>query len=276
MNELVNLRARLYKNKGNHKELLCNMLNKFKYLYSYIVYDKKEYWQVDILYSKTKQYNTIPVDKLISEVIKAESIKDKSLQLSDNICTYCQPPLEILLVTYKPLIYKLAVQQHQYWPQVELEDLLQMCNMRICVLYQQGYYIHKNLLTRSFVNDVLMFLRPEKRKPRVDSLDQMLISNDGENNISLVETIEDEHAQDELNEIIDEADGITVEQEIKNKMLEVIKEFITPRMYDQLLREYGNKTTSNNTRVMVNRLKSQLKDLGITVRTITDQVVKRS
>lgn len=276
MNELVNLRARLYKNENNHKELLHNMLNKFTYLYSYIMYDKKEYWQVDILYSKIKQYNTIPVDKLINEVIKAENTKDKSLQLSDNIRAYCQPPLEILLVTYKPLIYKLAVQQHQYWPQVELEDLLQMCNMRICVLYQQGYYIHKNLLTRSFVNDVLMFLRPEKRKPRVDSLDQMLISNDGENNISLAETIEDEHAQDELNEIIDEADGITVEQEIKNKMLEVIKEFITPRMYDQLLREYGNKTTSNNTRVMVNRLKSQLKDLGITVRTITDQVVKRS
>ena len=276
MNELVNLRTQLYKNENNHKELLCNMLNKFKYLYSYIMYDKQTFWQVDILYSKTKQYNTIPVDKLINEVIKAENVKDRSLQLSDNICTYCQPPLEILFVTYKPLIYKLAVQQHQYWPQVELEDLLQMCNMRICVLYQQGYYIHKNLLTRSFVNDVLMFLRPEKRKPRVDSLDQMLISNDGENNISLVETIEDERAQDELNEIIDEADGITVEQEIKNKMLEVIKEFITPRMYDQLLREYGNKTTSNNTRVMVNRLKSQLKDLGITVRTITDQVVKRS
>ena len=276
MNELVNLRTQLYKNENNHKELLCNMLNKFKYLYSYIMYDKQTFWQVDILYSKTKQYNTIPVDKLINEVIKAENVKDRSLQLSDNISTYCQPPLEILLVTYKPLIYKLAVQQRQYWPQVELEDLLQMCNMRICVLYQQGYYIHKNLLTRSFVNDVLMFLRPEKRKPHVDSLDQMLISNDGENNISLVETIEDERAQDELNEIIDEADGITVEQEIKNKMLEVIKEFITPRMYDQLLREYGNKTTSNNTRVMVNRLKSQLKDLGITVRTITDQVVKRS
>lgn len=276
MNELVNLRARLYKKENNHCNLLHNMLDKFKYLYSYIVYDKLEYWQVDILYSKTKQYNTIPVNKLIEQVINSEKNPDKSLQLSNNICGYCQPPLEILLVTYKPLIYKLAVQQHQYWPQVELEDLLQMCNMRICVLYQQGYYIHKNLLTRSFVNDVLMFLRPDKRKPRVDSLDQMLMSTDGENNVTLVDTIEDEHAQDELDEIIDEADGITVEQEIKNKMLEVIKEFITPRMYDQLLREYGNKTTSNNTRVMVNRLKSQLKDLGITVRTITDQVVKRS
>lgn len=276
MNELINLRVQLYKNRNNHEKLLHDLLDKYNYLYSYIVYDKKEYWQVDILYSKTKQYNTIPANKLIEEVIKSETVHDKSLQLSNNICTYCQPPLEILLVTYKPLIYKLAVQQHQYWPQVELEDLLQMCNMRICVLYQQGYYIHKNLLTRSFVNDVLMFLRPDKRKPRVDSLDQMLMSTDGENNVTLVDTIEDEHAQDELNEIIDEADGITVEQEIKNKMLEVIKEFITPRMYDQLLREYGNKTTSNNTRVMVNRLKSQLKDLGITVRTITDQVVKRS
>lgn len=276
MNELVNINIALMKDCNNHADILHKTLDKYKFVYSYIMYDKKTHWQVNILYSKNKIYNTLLVENVIQRVIESETKQDDHLQLIDNVRAYAQPPLEILLVTYRPLIYRLAVQQHQYWPQIELEDLLQMCNLRICVLYQQGYYIHKNLLTRSFVNDVLMFLRPEKRKPKIESLDQLLVSQDAENNISLIEMVEDETAQHDLDEVTNDVDGITLEQEIKNKMLEVIRDFVSPRMYDQLLREYGNKTTTNNTRVMINRLKGQLKELGITVRSITNQVTKRS
>ena len=277
-NDLINIRIDLQKDTSEEqmRDTLHKMLHRFTYIYSYIIYDKDNVYRVVALISQTLPYNTLHVDNMIDNVINFICNKhDPTLQLSQNVIGYEQPPLEILLETYKPLIYKLSLQQYHMWPQIELEDLIQMCNLRICVLYQQGYYIHKNLLSRSFANAVLMFLRPEKYKPQTVSLDEISKGKDEETAVNIAETIEDEHANEEMNEVLDEVDGITFEDLVNQECKQIVLEFISPRMYDQWMIEYNTKTVSRQTASQVNALKSKLKMLGISRKNIADYLIKR-
>lgn len=277
-NDLINVRIDLQKDMPEEqmRDTLHKMLHRFTYIYSYIIYDKDNMYRVVVLVSQILPYNTLHVDNVIDNVINFICNEhDLTLQLSQNVIGYEQPPLEILLETYKPLIYKLSLQQYHMWPQVELEDLIQMCNLRICVLYQQGYYIHKNLLSRSFANAVLMFLLPEKYKPQTVSLDEISKGKDDETSVNIAETIEDEHANEEMNEVLDEVDGITFEDLINQECKQIVLEFISPRMYDQWMIEYNTKTVSRQTASQVNALKSKLKMLGISRKNIADYLIKR-
>ena len=277
-NDLINVRIDLQKDMSEEQmqDTLHKMLHRFTYIYSYIIYDKDNMYRVVALVSQTLPYNTLHVDNVIDNVINFICNEhDPTLQLSQNVIGYEQPPLEILLETYKPLIYKLSLQQYHMWPQVELEDLIQMCNLRICVLYQQGYYIHKNLLSRSFANAVLMFLRPEKYKPQTVSLDEISKGKDDETSVNIAETIEDEHANEEMNEVLDEVDGITFEDLVNQECKQIVLEFISPRTYDQWMIEYNTKTVSRQTASQVNALKSKLKMLGISRKNIADYLIKR-
>ena len=277
-NDLINVRIDLQKDMSEEqmRDTLHKMLHRFTYIYSYIIYDKDNMYRVVALVSQTLPYNTLHIDNVIDNVIDFICNEhDPTLQLSQNVIGYEQPPLEILLETYKPLIYKLSLQQYHMWPQVELEDLIQMCNLRICVLYQQGYYIHKNLLSRSFANAVLMFLRPEKYKPQTVSLDEISKGKDDEASVNIAETIEDEHANEEMNEVLDEVDGITFEDLVNQECKQIVLEFISPRMYDQWMIEYNTKTVSRQTASQVNALKSKLKMLGISRKNIADYLIKR-
>lgn len=277
-NDLINVRIDLQKDMSEEqmRDTLHKMLLRFTFIYSYIIYDKDNVYRVIVLVSQTLPYNTLHIDNVIDNVIDFICNEhDPTLQLSQNVIGYEQPPLEILLETYKPLIYKLSLQQYHMWPQVELEDLIQMCNLRICVLYQQGYYIHKNLLSRSFANAVLMFLRPEKYKPQTVSLDEISKGKDEETAVNIAETIEDEHANEEMNEVLDEVDGITFEDLVNQECKQIVLEFISPRMYDQWMIEYNTKTVSRQTASQVNALKSKLKMLGISRKNIVDYLIKR-
>lgn len=277
-NDLINVRIDLQKDMPEEqmRDTLHKMLHRFTYIYSYIIYDKDNMYRAVVLVSQTLPYNTLHVDNVIDNVINFICNEhDPTLQLSQNVIGYEQPPLEILLETYKPLIYKLSLQQYHMWPQVELEDLIQICNLRICVLYQQGYYIHKNLLSRSFANAVLMFLRPEKYKPQTVSLDEISKGKDDETSVNIAETIEDEHANEEMNEVLDEVDGITFEDLVNQECKQIVLEFISPRTYDQWMIEYNTKTVSRQTASQVNALKSKLKMLGISRKNIADYLIKR-
>lgn len=277
-NDLINVRIDLQKDMPEEqmRDTLHKMLHRFTYIYSYIIYDKDNVYRAVVLVSQTLPYNTLHVDNVIDNVINFICNEhDPTLQLSQNVIGYEQPPLEILLETYKPLIYKLSLQQYHMWPQVELEDLIQMCNLRICVLYQQGYYIHKNLLSRSFANAVLMFLRPEKYKPQTVSLDEISKGKDDETSVNIAETIEDEHANEEMNEVLDEVDGITFEDLVNQECKQIVLEFISSRTYDQWMIEYNTKTVSRQTASQVNALKSKLKMLGISRKNIADYLIKR-
>lgn len=281
-NELISYQVHIVRNytRENIEQLLMDTFGDIAYVYSWILYDKSNEYLLSVLVSETSVYNTIFVDSLGDDIFRALTAYRKKVTQDAYNCkraiAHKQPPLEILCETYRPLIYSLCVQQHTCWPQIELEDLIQMCNLRICVLYQQGYYIHKKLLNRSFANAVLMFLRPEKYKPQIVSLDQMSRSKSGtDEEVSRIEVIEDESATERINEAIDEVDGCTLADLVSTEMRNVVLEFVSQRTYDQWCLEYGTKTVSRSTASQVNALKSKLAVLGINRKNITDYIISR-
>lgn len=282
-NELISYQIPLALNASKESIALAinDYLATYSHVYSWILYNKTKEYRLDVLVSETVRYNTVLVETLPSVVYETlqKYRREKSedfVRNRKNALAFRQPPLEILCETYKPLIYSLCIQQHTCWPQIELEDLIQMCNLRICVLYQQGYYIHKRLLNKSFANAVLMFLRPERYKPQTISLDQISKSKSGDDeSVNRVEVIEDESATQRINEAIDEIDGCTFEDLVSKEMRGIVLEFVSQRTYDQWCLEYGTKTVSRSTASQVNALKSKLAVLGINRKNITDYIVKR-
>lgn len=278
-NELISYQIPLTLNasKESIADAINDHLTTYSHVYSWILYNKTNEYRLDVLVSETVRYNTLLVETLPSIVYETISkYRTERKEGRKNAIAFKQPPLEILCETYKPLICSLCIQQHTYWPQIELEDLIQMCNLRICVLYQQGYYIHKRLLNKSFANAVLMFLRPERYKPQTISLDQISKSKSGDDeSVNRVEVIEDESSTQRMDEAIDEIDGCTFEDLVSKEMRSIVLEFVSQRTYDQWCLEYGTKTVSRSTASQVNALKSKLSMLGINRKNITDYIIKR-
>ena len=233
-------------------------------VYSYLIYCRYTnkvltHWDVEFLISETDSYNTICKHYAIADI--NDIILTSHRQVSTKyVIGYKQPPLELLIVLFDPLIRKLVHKQQQYWKDLEYDDLYQMCRLVICTLYTKGYYVHKNLIERSFVNEVLMHLRPDKHKPNVVSIDSPM-SHCEDGAMSVGDTLTDGVSEEELRQVEDEEADKKLLEEQRNLILELLG---SERQYKQLLREYGNKSTTNWSRTTVQRLKKTLAKIGIT------------
>lgn len=232
-------------------------------VYSYLVYAEYEHnslsgWRIEFIVSQNDRYNTIPKEEAVLAICK---LLDESYNTEKQryVIGYKQPPLDMLLELFDPLIQKLARQQHNYWG-LEFEDLCQTCRLVICTLYKKGYYIHKSLINRSFINKVLMDIRKDRYKPQIVSIDEP-VAYDKEGKAQMVaDTIADPKAEDDIMEQYDD--------EAYNDMLQekrdIIIDMIGVRQYDQLIRAYGSHTVSTADRTKVSKLKRRLAADGIT------------
>lgn len=245
------------------KDKIYDILSNIGNIYSYIVYakynkNKFEHWSIQYNISQNECYNTLSPEQV------AKDIADKIINYNENdkqyVIGYNQPPLDIMVKLYSPLVLKLALVQHERWQYLEIDDLYQMCMLSMCKLYNKGYYLHKDVLRKCFNNDVLMHIRKNKNSPIIISLDDIYFaSGDNDGDIKVEDVIED---LDSTNDIVDIEELDAKESEYNDKR-SVIIELIGDRQYDQLLREYGNKTTTNWSRKTVYRLKERLRKLGI-------------
>jgi hypothetical protein len=149
--------------------------------------------------------------------------------------------------------------QQQNWQFLEFEDLLQMCRLVLCDLYYKGYYIHKNVLAISFNNYVLMHIRKQKNRPEIISLEQKYEKTSDSNAITIADMIPD---TEQLNKQYDE-EIKEVDDRILREMKELVIDYIGQRQYDQLLREYSNKQTTNWSRKLMQTIKIHLFKIGI-------------
>ena len=244
-------------------ENLKQQLLLHKKINSYIIYGKyvdkrPASWRIHYNVSQSNKFNTLRSDAVIEHVYKLLQ-KELETPCNKNIVAYGQGDLEFVIKQYKPLIIKLAKEQHDRWHQLEMEDLIQMCNLVICDLYYKGYYIHKQIIRRSFINYVLMYLRKDKNKPAILSLEQSYVNPNGDDKITLADMIPD---RDAVNEMYDK-DDYEVHQRILREVKDIVIDFIGPRQYDQLLREYANKQTTNWSRKLMQTIKAHLFEMGI-------------
>lgn len=240
-------------------------LHKIDMVNSFIVYgvyadDKLIAWNINFNVSQTDAYNTISKQDIIEHL-------DKHLYASINgekkyVICYMQPQLDLLIKLYKPLIIHLAKEQHHQWKYLEIEDLVQMCNLVICDLYYKGYYVHKRLIRRAYINYVLMHIRKDKNKPTTISFEQEYYMSDDDDAITVENKIPDNTMVEEL----DDKYTSEVDAKVLNEMKQLVIDFIGPRQYDQLLREYSNKSTTAWSRKLMTTIKAHMFELGINVK----------
>lgn len=235
-------------------------LQNYEYIYSYVVYCRKEIgiYQVNYMVSQNKEYNTInTLDAMLNiiEIIVNDSVHDR-------VIGYNQPSIDVLIETLQPLVHTLAKEQYDHWKCFEYDDLVQMCNLVICELYNKGYYIHKSIVRKSFMNYVLMQLRPKRDEPQIISIHQRFHGTDDMEKLTIGDTIVDESYQIEDEESYDREVIAMIFAEVKD----IIIDLIGPRQFDQLFRDYGMKHTTSQTRRMMQKIKTHFANMGITMK----------
>ncbi len=235
-----------------------DLLNKLKDLlttiprvYSCLLYKDKNGYTFLINVDQNENNDTI----LLNDVI--QDFDNTDIDLTKRTIYFRQPSVEKMIFTYRNYIYSLSLEQQRHWKDLELDDLLQTGNVCIFDLDRKGYYIHKQLLRTAFINKVLMSLRKDKYKPTIVSLDAPLNLGEGDADIEdvlLVDDTIDEHFDNMANEQVRVA--------MNDERRRLVQLFITPRQYDQLVREYANKATTNSGRKKVNELKNKFKAMG--------------
>lgn len=239
-------------------QTLKTIVNGFDFIYSYIIYatyENKTFkgWHIEFLVSQTERFNSILSTEAVMEI--ADILNDGwTAEQTKYVVGYKQPPLESLLEIFDPLIRKLSQQQHERWG-LEFEDLCQMCRLTICILHSKEYYIHKSLISKSFTNYVLMQIRKDRYKPQMLNLDD--VSTDGS---PIAEAVPDVGAELQMTDFMDDEawDDVVVEKR------DFVVEEIGQRQYDQLKREYGNRTTTSSSQKLVHTIKKKFKKEGIT------------
>ena len=241
---------------------LVRSLDNFDEVYSWLLYgdydgDVLSGYTVEFMVSQTDEYNTLQQEDVVTAVMLAIH-KHRGSSVKRYVLGYKQPPLDIMLHLYEPLVQSLARRQHSYWRQLEYEDLCQMCRLCICVLYNGGYYLHKQLISRTFTNYVLQQLRHDRYAPPKLSLNTA-VSNDDGKPCELGDIVPDNFLAEQLQ---DEEDAQYV-RDIREQQRDFIIEEIGPRQYDLLLDEYGSGATTNRTQKLVYRLKDKMRQMGI-------------
>jgi hypothetical protein len=249
-----------------NEDCIIQQLKSFKKIHSYIAYgsyDKNDEligWQINYNISQNDKFNTLSIEQVASNIWNdLPHYIDADVE---RVQSYLQPSLSLLLRQYKPLIVKLSKETRSRWEFLEMEDLIQMCNLVICDLYYKNYYIHKQLIRRSFNNYVLMHIRKNKNRPSICSLEQLYHKSDSDSDVTFAEMIPDtkllQEEEDKYN--------CEVQMQIIKEMRDIVVDFIGQRQYDQLLREYGNKQTTPWSRKLMGKIKAHMFDMGITLK----------
>lgn len=204
-------------------------------IYSYKLLDKGKQWKLEWLISKIAKYNTISVEDMIIAV-------DIALPVGTVLTAFGQPPLELMLKLYEPLINKLATIQVKAW-RLEYDDAAQICRLVICKLYNKGYYINKPLIVRAYRNELYNMLNKELTQIEAQTESELF-----KDDLDVIELIPDES----LSEEFDNNEDILYKRQL------VINQ-IGQRQYDDYLRQFTNNNISNATR---NRLLKLSRKLG--------------
>ena len=240
---------------------LHTVLDELKTIYSYIVYeryeqDKLAYWQLEYTISQKDRYNTLQADDVVNDIFKV--IKESGEQKIANVIGYKQPPIEMQLQLFEPFISKCALKQVQRWSQLELDDAKQMCRLTMLNLYHKGYYLHPSLIERCYNNDILCYLRSERNKPEIVSIDTVVHQGE-DNSLTLADMLPDISIEEEEEAKQDEDFIKDVFGQVKDICIELIGE----RQFEQLMRDYGNKHTTSWSQRKMYRLKEKFKEMGL-------------
>lgn len=230
-------------------------------LYSYFVGRKDDTIVIKTVVSMIPELNTIPYVGTTDYIV--EKIIDYIASLSNAKCIcFGQPPIDIIVPLYQPMIQKMATRLQTQWKQFEFDDLVAIGNKVMVELYNKGYYLNKSLIWTSFNNDILVQCRKFKYQPITVSIYDKVKSDvkvDSEE-LTYGDMIEDESYIEER----EQEDEQQLEKYVFEQVKEIIIDKIGQRQWDKLWRDYGKGHASVASRAAMRRLKAYFDELGLT------------
>lgn len=243
------------------------------FLYSYLVYAKcDDYgiltnYVIKLMVSETEKYNTISYRSAVSQILDCIDMY-KDYMGTTKIIGYKQPPLDLMVTLYEPLMQKMCRKMQEYWTHYEFEDLLQICRVCMVDLYNKGYYIHKHLLWTTFKNEILMQVKPMKNNITIISLYEQCNETDSDDKkLSIIDTLRDTEEELRQEEESIREGNVQIFEEVKD----IIIDLVGPRQFDMLFRDYSRKHTTAQSRKLLIKIKTHLKELGITLGQMNDK-----
>lgn len=236
-------------------------------IYSFIIYsdyndDIFVGWIVQYNISQNDEYNTIDVHSALYDIAcRIKFDKETDDRYRKHVIGYSQPSLDVQVMVYDPLIRNLALKMSARWNTLEYDDLYQTCRLCLIILYNKGYYIHKRLLERAFTNAVLQSIRKRRNEPEILSIYQPYQGDDKEK-LVLGDTIPDKALEQKQAE----DDDAECDKAMFVKLKQLIISVVGERGYNELLRDYGNKHTTDMTRKMLQKVKTHFAKKGITIK----------
>lgn len=240
-------------------DCISTVLSEFPKVYSLLIRKLQDNDSMIVLryaISETDKFNTIDKSMIFAKVFEIlNGLMDKP------ILGYIQPPLDLIVEIYDPLVHKLSTKQHRKWKMIDYDDLCQICRLTLILLYNDGYYIHKSLLEKSFNNAVLQEVKKLSHEVNFVSFETQVEGEDMEK-LTLEDTLhdvdEERKKQDEESEEISKM----IFTEVKDILVDVMGE----RQFEQLFRDYANGHTSTWSRRKMQTVKNLFEQQGLTRR----------
>ena len=163
---------------------------------------------------------------------------------------YVQPPIDQWLQLYQPLLYQLVHKAYPFYQKLFTEkELLSTLYLVVTKLYKKGYYLHKALINRAFLNEVNMEVRKLKRHQDDVSLDTEIGGDNGSSDdatLTIGDTLIDQNATDTAHELTHYS-----LKDYWEDMFQAVKECMLQDMsqlsFDRILLQLSTKTVDNQT-----------------------------
>lgn len=160
---------------------------------------------------------------------------------------YVVPPLELWLSTFRPLLHKMVNKAFPYYQRCipDKEELMCILNLCVVCLYDQGYYLHNNLIYRSFINQLNKEVRKLKHFTDVVSLDEEIVQEDGRS-VTRLEQLEDPITSEQSHEQF----HYTVKdhrEDMFNKIKDTMLKDMSQLSFDRILIQLKSKTITSDT-----------------------------
>ena len=245
-------------------EKIDAIMSEIQSLYSYtITVDRSKgiRYKINYALSENDKYNTITKELVKEDILN--TIKADKNNSGKYIIGHKQPPIDLMIELYEPLVQKLSREQCNRWKFLEYDDVCQICRMTIVILYNAGYFIHKRLLCKAFNNAIL-----QEVKSVTPSVDYISIENRIDNGsedlekLRLSDTLRDTATEDaEM-----DAEEIQIRAQIYGEVKDILVDMMGPRQYEQFYNDYAKGHTTPWSRRKMQTIKTAFEQQGLTIR----------
>ena len=166
-----------------------------------------------------------------------------------NKVRYVQPPIEQWLTIFRPLLMTMVTKVQSRYENIipDRDELISILYLTVMKLYRQGYYLHKTLIQKSYINNLNMECRKLRGLSITDSIDAPVSEDDNGEPITLLDQIADPDASEWLRKICEDTDEDRRQdlfKRIKSRMLEDMSELQFDRIMIQLKSNTVDRSTS--------------------------------